>query len=195
MSAMQIEMQQVKKRDKAYDLSTFRVLIVEDFPFIASIMSSSLADMGVGKVYTAPDGLAGKERILHFNAVQSSQNLDVAIIDWLMPEMPGLELLQWIRNHKSDTIRFLPVIICSAYASRELVEQSRDAGANEVMVKPVSAAKLGQRILHVIDNPRPYVRVGEFFGPDRRRKVEKFSGEDRRKTKPEDVSEIHERFE
>lgn len=192
---MQVEMPQAKKRDKAYDLSTFRVLIVEDFPFIASILSSSLSEMGVGKVYTAPDGVQGKERILHFNAVQSSQNIDVAIIDWLMPECPGLEMLQWIRGHKSDTIRFLPVIICSAYASRELVEQSRDAGANEVLVKPVSAAKLAQRVLYVIDNPRPYVRVGEFFGPDRRRKVEKFSGPERRVTKPEDISESHERLE
>jgi CheY-like chemotaxis protein len=191
----QIEMTQARKRDKAYDLSTFRVLIVEDFPFIASILSSSLAQMGVGKVLTAPDGVAGKEKILSLNAVQSSQNIDVAIIDWLMPECPGLELLQWIRNHKSDTIKFLPVIICSAYASRELVEQSRDAGANEVMVKPVSAAKLAQRILHVIDNPRPYVRLNDFFGPDRRRKIEPFRGEDRRKTKPQDISEIHERLE
>ncbi|MBU0799495.1 MAG: response regulator [Alphaproteobacteria bacterium] len=195
MSAMQVEMSQVKKRDKAYDLSTFRVLIVEDFPFIASILSSSLSEMGVGKAMTAPDGVVGKERILNFNAVQSSQNIDVAIIDWFMPELPGLELLQWIRSHKSDTIKFLPVIICSAYASRELVEQSRDAGANEVIVKPVSAAKLAQRILHVIDNPRPYVRTAEFFGPDRRRKVEPQRGEDRRKTKPEDISETHERFE
>jgi CheY-like chemotaxis protein len=192
---MQVEMQQVKKRDKAYDLSTFRVLIVEDFPFISGILSSSLSEMGVGKVLTAGDGVSGKERILNYNAVQSSQNIDVAIIDWLMPECSGLELLQWIRNHKSDTIKFLPVIICSAYASRELVEQSRDNGANEVMVKPVSAAKLAQRILHVIDNPRPFVRVGEFFGPDRRRKVEPYRGEDRRKTKAEDISEVHERME
>lgn len=188
-------MTQARKRDKAYDLSTFRVLIVEDFPFIASILSSSLSQMGVGKVLVAADGTIGKERILNLNAVQSSQNVDVAIIDWLMPECPGLELLQWIRSHKSDTIRFLPVIICSAYASRELVEQSRDAGANEVMVKPVSAAKLAQRILHVIDNPRPFVRLSNFFGPDRRRKLEPFRGEDRRKMKPEDLVETHERLE
>ena len=192
---MQVEMQQIKKRDKAYDLGTFRVLIVEDFQFIANILASSLSEMGVGKVLTAADGTIGKERLLNFNAVQSSQNIDVAIIDWLMPECPGLELLQWIRNHKSDTIKFLPVIICSAYASRELVEQSRDAGANEVMVKPVSAAKLAQRILHVIDNPRPFVRLEGFFGPDRRRKIESIKGPDRRKTKPEDISEIHERLE
>lgn len=192
---MTVEMQQIKKREKAYDLSTFRVLIVEDFPFISGILSSSLSEMGVGKVLTAADGAIGKERILNFNAVQSSQNIDVAIVDWFMPECSGLELLQWIRNHKSDTIRFLPVIICSAYASRELVEQSRDNGANEVMVKPVSASKLAARVLHVIDNPRAFVRAGDFFGPDRRRKVEPYKGEERRIMKAEDITEIHETLE
>lgn len=184
----------VSKREEPYDLSTFRVLIVEDFPFISSLMSSSLAHMGVGRVITAHDGNEGKDKILKHNAVQSSQNIDVAIIDWLMPEFSGLDLLQWLRGHKRDVIRFLPVIICSAYTSRSLVEDSRDAGASEVMVKPVSAAKMAHRILYLIDHPRPFIQTGFYFGPCRRRKTERFNGIERRINNAENITESHEQL-
>ncbi len=182
------------KQDKAYDLSTFRVLIVEDSTFISSLMSSALNEMGVGKVYVAQGVTQGKEKILNYNAVASSQNIDVLILDWLMPDGMGVELLKWIRSHKSDTIKYLPIITCSAFANAELIEDSRDNGANEAMVKPVSADKLARRILYVIDRPRPYISCPSFFGPDRRRKNEKFAGPDRRQTKPEEIEEEHEQL-
>lgn len=183
-----------QRQEKAYDLSTFRVLVIEDSPFIASLMSSALGEMGVGKVFVSSNISAARERILSLNAVQSSQNLDVVILDWLMPDGMGIELLDWVRGHKSDTIKFLPVIICSAYASTELVKESRDHGANEAMVKPVSAEKLARRILYVIEKPRAFISSPDFFGPDRRRKVEKISGRDRRTAKPEEIEEEHEQL-
>ena len=94
---------------------------------------------------------------------------------------------------KRENIKFLPAIVCSAYANTELVEHSRDCGATEVMVKPVSAEKIAQRILYVIDKPRPFIQLSDFFGPDRRRKEMKFTGSDRRMMKPEDIEIEHER--
>jgi len=127
--------------------------------------------------------------------VASSSNIDVLVLDWLMPHGSGLELLQWIRTHRSDSIKFLPVIVCSAYTSEALVKESRDNGANEVMVKPVSAEKLAGRILSVIEHPRPYIKAPNFFGPDRRRKDKPFSGDDQRKTNPDDIQVHDERLE
>jgi two-component system, chemotaxis family, chemotaxis protein CheY len=183
------------KRDKAYDLGKFRVLIIEDFSFIADLLASSLNELGVGEVILANNLAAGKDKILNHNAVPSPRNIDVVILDWLMPDGKGSELLKWARGHKSDTIRYLPMIVCSAYASTELVVESRDCGANEVLVKPVSAEKMSKRILSVIDRPRAYIKTPEFFGPDRRRKIDKFTGEERRMAKPEDIQEHHERLE
>ena len=182
------------KQDKAYDLSTFRVLVVEDSAFIGNLLTSTLTEMGVGKIYLASNISAAREKILSYNAVMSSQNLDVVILDWLMPDGMGVELLDWVRHHKSDSIKFLPIIICSAYASTELVEESRDHGANEAMVKPVSADKLAKRILYVIEKPRPYISAKDFFGPDRRRKVQKFDGPEKRTAKPDDIEEEHEQL-
>ncbi len=196
MQNMTAELQKTEppKRQASYDLGTFRVLIVEDYPFIADLLHSSLNELGVGSVLVSPNIAAAKEKILNFNLVASSTNLDVIVLDWLMPDGKGFELLHWIRNHESDSIKYLAVIVCSAYTNLELVTQSRDSGANEVLVKPVSAEKLARRILSVIDKPRPFLKTGEFFGPDRRRKKQAFAGADRRKTKPEEVTEKHEQL-
>src|ERR1035437_2591241 len=134
-------MQTQRRQEKVYDLSNLRVLIVEDSHFIADLMASSLNEMGIGTVKVVNNGFKAKEKILSHNAVSSSANIDTVILDWLMPEMTGLELLKWIRDHRSDAIRFLPVIICSAFATSIIVEQGRDSGATETMVKPVSPNK------------------------------------------------------
>jgi len=75
----------------------------------------------------------------------------------------------------------------SAFASRDVVEVSRDSGANEALVKPVSASLLASRIQAVINSPRPFIKSPDFFGPDRRRKEQKFKGEDKRVTPAEEV--------
>ena len=111
-----------------------------------------------------------------------------------MPGGDGPELLKWMRDHAKSSIKFLPAILCSAYASEDVVKTARDSGANEALVKPVSAISLAQRILYVVDNPRPYVRTPNFFGPDRRRRELKFPGEERRKTKSENIKEHHEQL-
>lgn len=185
-------MADVQTASKQMDLEDFKVLIVEDYHFISEILSLSLKEMGVGKALTADDGSSAQTKIQALNQFENDNNIDVIILDWLMPVMDGKALLEWIRSHKSETIKFTPVIVCSAYTSGKLVAETRDLGANEVVVKPVSAQELARRIQYVINNPRPFVKSSSFFGPDRRRQVKNFAGEDKRKTKPQDVKNSHE---
>ena len=72
------------------------------------------------------------------------------------------------------------------------VRMARDLGANEALVKPLSAKKLANRIMRVVDYPRPFIRARDFFGPDRRRKEKPFRGDDRRKMKTEEIRVLHE---
>lgn len=180
------------KQNLVYDLSPFRILVVEDSSFILGILYSCLRQMGVGDVLRASNGKRAQEQILNHNDAYSLKNIDLVLTDWLMPDGNGADLLKWIRNHKRDTIRFLPVIVCSAFTDAELVNMSRDLGSNEVMVKPVSAEKIAVRMLRIIDDPRPYVQSLEFFGPDRRRKIKKITGQEKRVTKPLVVRESNE---
>lgn len=183
------------KQKKAYSLAAFRILIVEDYPFMADLMSSMLREFGIGNIVQAASGNEAKEMIMLFNGDEMSRNkIDVVLMDWLMPNGDGLELLTWIRGSRKDSIRFLPSVLCSAYASEDVVTVGRDNGANEVLVKPISATKLASRLLHVIDKPRPFLKAPGFFGPDRRRRADEYKGQERRVSTEEDVKQFHERL-
>lgn len=183
------------KQKSAYNLHGFKVLIVEDYPFMAELITSMLRELGVGNMLVANSGKEAQEMVLMFNSDPGSRNhIDLVITDWLMPDGNGIEFMNWIRGHKKDEIRFLPVILCSAYASEDVVVEGRDNGANEVLVKPVSGDRLAKRIVYTIDNPRPFIKAPDFFGPDRRRQDKKFEGEDKRKTTAEEIKEYHEQL-
>src|SRR3546814_20715250 len=60
-----------------------------------------------------------------------------------------------------------------------LVAAARDAGVNEIVVKPVSMEALVLRLMHVLKAPRPFIRSTGFVGPDRRRLGQRRNGERR----------------
>lgn len=182
-----------QRQEKAYDLSRFRLLIVEDSAFIGSLLTGALKTMGVGSIIVASSFVEARQVISRCNAFSSTDNIDVIMTDWLTPDGEGNDFIKWLRENRADSIKYLPVIVCSAFADRELVEHSRDSGANEVLVKPVSAEKIAQRILYVIDKPRAYVQAPEFFGPERRRQEKQFNGTDKRMMRQEDIEVEHER--
>ncbi len=113
--------------------------------------------------------------------------IDIVVTDWLMPAGSGKELLQWIRSQKDDVIRFLPVMVVSAYTTEKIVHYARDLGANETLVKPISGTGLASRICGMIDHPRPFLSLPDYFGPDRRRQDLVFAGKERRLTKKENI--------
>lgn len=183
------------KKKKNYSLSGFRILVVEDYPFMADLLSSMAREFGVGNILVADSGNEAREMIMMFNSdTRATGHIDLVITDWLMPDGDGKDLIKWIRNSKKDSIRFMPVILCSAYTSEDIVIAARDSGASEALVKPLSAKKLADRILHVIDNPRPFIKTEDFFGPDRRRQEKPYDGEDKRVATEEDIKEHNERL-
>ncbi len=54
---------------------------------------------------------------------------------------------------------------------------ARDSGVNEFLTKLFSVQTLFRRIVEVVNKPQPYIRTGEYFGPDRRRRQDaKYKG-------------------
>ena len=52
------------------------------------------------------------------------------------------------------------------------VQDARNAGVNEFLAKPLTARGVVERLAQVIDHPRAFVKAGEYFGPDRRRRAD-----------------------
>tara|TARA_R110002124_G_scaffold233406_1_gene398667 strand:- start:23193 stop:23762 length:570 start_codon:yes stop_codon:yes gene_type:complete len=171
----------------AYNLSNFTVLVVEDSLYMQTLISSMLKVFGVGDIVVCSDGVEARELLTIMQARSQSRyvnSVDIVLTDWLMPNGSGSELLEWVRNNEKDSIRFLPMVVVSGYTTEKLTHEARDLGANETLVKPISGNLLAARICSVIDNPRPFIRSSNFFGPDRRRQQTLIDGEDRRKSRP-----------
>ena len=72
----------------------------------------------------------------------------------------------------------------TAYPERGRILAARDAGATEFLRKPIKVETVLGRLVEIIERPRPFIKCETYFGPDRRRKVEAFDGEDRRAAAP-----------
>ncbi len=151
-----------------------RFVVVDDNTHMRRIVRTLLRAFGSREIYEAEDGASGLEAVEAYSP-------DILITDIKMPIFDGIELVQMIRNPDGSKHPFLPIIMLSAYSEKKLVVQARDAGASEFLCKPVSASALFRRIQNVIENPRPFIKTRDFFGPDRRRYINpNYAGEERR---------------
>ena len=156
------------------DFEKLRFVIADDNAHMRRIVRTLLRAFGSREIYESEDGASALEAVENYMP-------DILITDIKMPIFDGIELTQMIRNPNGSKHPYLPIIILSAYSERKRVLMARDAGATEFLCKPVSANALYLRIQNVIENPRPFVKLNTYFGPDRRRSSDpSFNGEERR---------------
>lgn len=166
------------------DLSRISVLVVEDSPFIRSLLVNSLRVLGVGSIKAVDEGGEAIEflKLVKDNPMKAGMmNVDLVISDWEMSPVNGLMLLRWVRRHKDSADRFLPFVMITGYSEPHRVEEAREMGVNEFMSKPFSVNSLADKVTSIIFKPRLFVHTSGYFGPDRRRRKMGFEGEDQRK--------------
>ncbi|HIJ23472.1 MAG: response regulator [Gammaproteobacteria bacterium] len=78
----------------------------------------------------------------------SSDRPDIVLLDWMLPDMDGIQLLQKIRAKKR--LRRVPVIMLTARADEQSRVSGLDAGADDYIVKPFSLKELVARIRAVL---------------------------------------------
>ncbi len=143
-------------------LQAIQVLLVDDNQHMRAIASAVLQSAGVRKVREAADGTAALE-ILREHAI------DLAIVDFNMFPLDGVEFTRLVRNSPDTANPYLPIIMMTGHSEKSRVYEARDAGVTEFVVKPITAKAILDRIQAVIFHPRPFVKTDGYFGPDRRR--------------------------
>jgi len=143
-------------------LQALQVLLVDDNQHMRAITSAVLQSAGVRRVREASDGGAALE-ILREHAI------DLAIVDFNMFPLDGVEFTRLVRNSPDTTNPYLPIIMMTGHSEKSRVYEARDAGVTEFVVKPITAKAILDRIQAVIFRPRPFVKTEGYFGPDRRR--------------------------
>jgi CheY-like chemotaxis protein len=143
-------------------LRSVQVLLVDDNQHMRAITSAVLASAGIPKVREASDGSAGLE-------VLRDHVIDLAIVDFNMFPLDGVEFTRLVRNSPDSVNPYLPIIMMTGHSEKARVFEARDAGVTEFVVKPITAKAILDRIQAVIFRPRAFVKTEGYFGPDRRR--------------------------
>ena len=157
-------------------LGRLRILVLEDNQHMRAIISTILASVDIRDVRECPDSLSA------FRTIRE-QPVDIALADFHLSGMDGVEFTRQVRRSPVSPDPFLPIIMITGHSERTRVEEARDAGVTEFVAKPLTARALLARIEAVIFRPRPFIRSRTYFGPDRRRREDPgYAGPMRRST-------------
>ncbi len=114
-----------------------RVLLVEDNELNSEIAVALLESLGA----SAETAANGREALEALDASEPG-HFDAVLMDIQMPVMNGLEATRLIRESERADVRALPVVVLSANAFTEDVQESRRAGADDHLSKPISVKDL-----------------------------------------------------
>jgi len=143
-------------------LDALDILLVDDNPYMRRIVTAVLRGAGIQNVREVGDGSEALTQLRHWPA-------DIAIVDFNMFPLDGVQFTKLVRNSPDSPNPFLPIIMMTGHSERSRVVEARDAGVTEFVVKPVTAKALIGRLNAVIYHPRAFIRTETYFGPDRRR--------------------------
>jgi two-component system chemotaxis response regulator CheY len=163
----------------ALDLSRLRFLIVDDNDFMRRLLRELLwaIDCTPDYIRFASNGRDAVQIIRDFP-------IDVIFCDINMRPMDGREFTRFIRTSPNSPDPHVPIIVCTGHAEIDHICGARDAGANEILRKPITVTSVYERIRAIIERPRPFVRADDYYGPDRRRQDLPFDGPERRHDGP-----------
>ena len=113
-----------------------RALIVDDSRFVRGYLRGLLEEKEF-ECEEAADGQAGMDQL------KSHFPFDLALVDWNMPVMDGLEMLKKLR---SDGYAGLKVMMVTTEAENDYILRALDAGADEYLMKPFDDEALTEKL-------------------------------------------------
>lgn len=123
-------------------MSQLSVLVVDDARFIRDRVSAMVNEAFPNSFVDACEN--GQEAI---RAMQQRQ-FDLILCDWEMPQMSGLELLEWTRAQKA--YEATPFLMVTSRSEREYVLKAIQAGVNDYLGKPFTSEQLVQKMVKAL---------------------------------------------
>jgi DNA-binding response OmpR family regulator len=130
-----------------------RILIVEDDTTIAANLRSILShDSYAADI--APDGETALQHIF-------GEEYDLLIIDWMLPDISGPDIIRQIRADKN----MVPILLLTAKSQSQDIIQGLDSGADDYLTKPFQMGELLARVRSLLRRsplsmPDPTIKVG-----------------------------------
>jgi two-component system phosphate regulon response regulator PhoB len=121
------------------------ILIVEDEAPLIEVLRYNLESEG----FTTLIATDGEEALL----LATEQSPNLIILDWMLPEMSGVDVCRRLRGHKET--KSVPIIMLTARGEERDKIYGLDAGADDYVVKPFSPSELIARIRAILRRTNP----------------------------------------
>ncbi|MDE6405123.1 MAG: response regulator, partial [Lachnospiraceae bacterium] len=126
------------------ELKDCKALVVDDDFNTCDSVSYMLGQLGMQAEWT----LSGKEAVLRSHqAVMRHTNYSVYIVDWLLPDMNGVEVTRRIRK---ETGEHVPIIVLTAYDWSDIEAEAKEAGVTAFCNKPLFLSELSACLQSVL---------------------------------------------
>jgi two-component system response regulator (stage 0 sporulation protein A) len=120
-------------------LKPIRVGIVDDNQVFCQLLQDFFASIADLEVLTL--GNNGLDAM----AVLPTSNIDVLLLDLIMPQLDGFEVLEWLKKQPFK----VKTIVFSAFAQETLAKKAMDLGADYFVLKPFDLQVLAKRIMEI----------------------------------------------
>ncbi len=137
---------EAKKPEIIPELKNRRALIVDDDFNTCDSVSYMLQQLGMRAEWT----MSGKEAVLRTHqALTRGDDYSVYIIDWIIPDMNGVEVARRIRKETGENV---PIIIMTAYDWQDIENEAKEAGVTAFCAKPLFLSELSGCLCSVINS-------------------------------------------
>ncbi len=131
------------------ELKNCRALVVDDDFNSCDSVSYMLQQLGMRAEWT----LSGKEAVLRTQqAVMRNDNYCVYIVDWLLPDMNGVEVVRRIKKEIGEDV---PIIVLTAYDWSDIEEEAKEAGVTAFCSKPLFLSDLRSCLHSIVGTEEP----------------------------------------
>lgn len=173
-------------------LSGVNLLVVNGDDKVAAMLRDVLVNLGFGTVAIASDGyqaikimkeldidlvitdweLEVKPAEANTNPENSNANNNDVIISINMwspiPPNNGAAFVRYLRSSRHSPNQYVSIIMLTSNGQKDRIQYARDAGVNEIMLKPITAEALCYHIIQAIDHQRAFITSLNYRGPCRR---------------------------
>lgn len=149
--------------EKKINKANISIILGEPSNYARAMISEVLRNLGYQKIYSARTATEILESVNVWNP-------DIIVLENLLPDTQGVELVSRIRRENIVPNRAIPCIMLTNDPRLETVKEARLAGIDEFAAKPVSHKVVESRLNEVLFRPRPFIEAKNYVGPCRRRK-------------------------
>ena len=137
------------------ELKDCKALVVDDDFNTCDSVSYMLGQLGLHAEWT----LSGKEAVLRSHqAIMRNTSYSVYIVDWLLPDMNGVEVARRIRKETGDNV---PIIVLTAYDWSDIEVEAKEAGVTAFCNKPLFLSELSSCLQSVLRPKSPEEEYAE----------------------------------